>query len=197
MGHPQNAREQAMSDRIRELEGMLGQKDQAIKDLQVALADAEARAYGGIRGASGRSSSPRGVSQRASAPGSSRAGSAKGLRSPRRSTSTKQLRAGSGLDASSSYDSPVSWKYAAVDREDPIDVRLEEVYNASGARLQFQRINRGFYRFGSSALVEMDIINHKLNARTEDDGWNRGKFGPVEKYLVYREGIERGKDSSL
>merc|ERR1719456_1936368 len=85
--------------------------------------------------------------------------------------------------------------YGAIDPEDPIDVRLEEFYNSTGSAIQFKRINKGFYRFGDS-IVELDIINHKLMARTED-GWNRGKFGPIEKFLMYYENIEREKAGIL
>jgi len=76
-----------------------------------------------------------------------------------------------------------------VDRDDPIDVRLEEIHNASYSLIPFKRISNGFYRFGG-ATVELRIINHKLMAQTED-GWNRGKFGTVEKFLVHYEPIER------
>jgi len=86
-------------------------------------------------------------------------------------------------------------RYSASDQDDPIDVRLEEFYNSTGSAIQFRRINRGFYRFGDT-IVELDIINHKLMARTED-GWNRGKFGPVEKFLMYYENIEREKAGIL
>eukprot|EP00929_Paragymnodinium_shiwhaense_P009004 TRINITY_DN11300_c0_g1_i1.p1 TRINITY_DN11300_c0_g1~~TRINITY_DN11300_c0_g1_i1.p1 ORF type:complete len:290 (+),score=48.08 TRINITY_DN11300_c0_g1_i1:120-989(+) len=88
-------------------------------------------------------------------------------------------------------DSKPRVKYTAVDQEDPIDIRLEEFYNSTGSAVPFKRINRGFYRFGDS-IVELDIINHKLMACTED-GWNRGKFGPIEKFLMYYENIEREK----
>lgn len=88
-------------------------------------------------------------------------------------------------------DSKPAVRYQAVDQDDPIDVRLEEFYNSTGSAVQFRRINRGFYRFGDS-IVELSIINHKLMARTED-GWNRGKFGAVEKFLVHFEDIEREK----
>jgi len=88
-------------------------------------------------------------------------------------------------------DSKPAVKYSAVDPEDQIDVRLEEFYNSTGSAVQFKRINRGFYRFGDS-IVELQIINHKLMACTED-GWNRGKFGPIEKFLMYYENIEREK----
>merc|ERR1719272_2015644 len=92
-------------------------------------------------------------------------------------------------------DSKPVIRYAAVAGDDPIDVRLEEYYNSTGSAIQFRRINRGFYRFGDS-IVELDIINHKLMARTED-GWNRGKFGPIEKFLMYYENIEREKAGVL
>lgn len=83
-------------------------------------------------------------------------------------------------------------RYQAADPEhDAIDVRLEEFYNSTGSAIQFRRINRGFYRFGDT-IVELDIINHKLMARTED-GWNRGKFGPIDKFMDHYENIEREK----
>mmetsp|Transcript_62368 Transcript_62368/g.122697 ORF Transcript_62368/g.122697 Transcript_62368/m.122697 type:complete len:266 (+) Transcript_62368:172-969(+) len=82
-------------------------------------------------------------------------------------------------------------RYAAADQDDPVDVRLEEFYNSTGSAVPFRRINRGFYRFGQT-VTELDIINHKLMARTED-GWNRGKFGPIEKFIAYYENIERRK----
>merc|ERR1711935_982740 len=83
--------------------------------------------------------------------------------------------------------------YVAVDPNDPIDVRLEEFYNGTGSRIAFHRINHGFYRFGNTT-VELDIINHKLMAKTEDEyNWNRNKFGPIEKFLATYENIEREK----
>mmetsp|Transcript_21078 Transcript_21078/g.60949 ORF Transcript_21078/g.60949 Transcript_21078/m.60949 type:complete len:268 (+) Transcript_21078:50-853(+) len=84
---------------------------------------------------------------------------------------------------------PPAQPYAAVDPADPVDVRLEEIYNRSGASLPFKRINKGFYRFGDT-LVELDIINSKLMARTED-GWNRGKFGMIEKLISHYDRLER------
>lgn len=84
-----------------------------------------------------------------------------------------------------------SVRYTVFDPNDPVDVRLEEFYNSTGSAVQFRRINHGFYRFGET-IVELNIINHKLMARTED-GWNRNKFGPIEKFLMYYENIEREK----
>ena len=52
-----------------------------------------------------------------------------------------------------------------------------------------RRINKGFYQFGTTS-AELDLVNHKLMART-DDGWNRGTFGPVDKFLGVYENIER------
>jgi len=148
-------REQALEQRVRELESIIVQKDQVIKELQLSLS----KAY----------------------PAEKKVASGK-VRSPGRSAS-------SGFRKVS--DSKPIIRYSATDQEDPIDVRLEEFYNSTGSAIQFQRINRGFYRFGDS-IVELDIINHKLMARTED-GWNRGKFGPIEKFLMYYENIEREK----
>lgn len=102
-------------------------------------------------------------------------------------------RTGSGFRKLSA--SKPSVRYQAADQDDPIDVRLEEFYNSTGSSVPFHRINRGFYRFGET-IVEVDIINHKLMARTED-GWNRGKFGPVEKFLGFYENIEREKAGIL
>lgn len=102
-------------------------------------------------------------------------------------------RTGSGFRKLSA--SKPSVRYQAGDQDDPIDVRLEEFYNGTGSAIPFHRINRGFYRFGET-IVEVDIINHKLMARTED-GWNRGKFGPVEKFLGSYENIEREKAGIL
>lgn len=79
--------------------------------------------------------------------------------------------------------------YEAVTRNDPVDVRLEEFYNSTNSAIQFQRINRGWYKFGST-LVELEIVNHKLMAKT-DEGWNRGKYGDIEKFLCTFEPIER------
>jgi len=148
-------REQALEQRVRELESIIVQKDQLIEELQLSL-------------------SKRYPAEKKAAPGK--------VRSPGRSGS-------SGFRKVS--DTKPIIRYSARDQEDPIDVRLEEFYNSTGSAIQFQRINRGFYRFGDS-IVELDVINHKLMARTED-GWNRGKFGPIEKFLMYYENIEREK----
>lgn len=82
-------------------------------------------------------------------------------------------------------------RYEVVDQDDPIETRLEAFYNSTGSSIQFYRINQGFYRFGET-IVALDIINHKLMARTED-GWNRGKFGAIERFLAQYENIEREK----
>lgn len=152
------SREQVLEYRVRELEALVNQKDQIIKELQAALS----ASGNGSRGATGQ-------------------GASKKAKSPERS--------GSGFRKVS--DSKPVIRYTAVDQDDAVDVRLEEFYNSTGSAIQFRRINRGFYRFGDS-IVELDIINHKLMARTED-GWNRGKFGPIEKFLMYYENIEREK----
>jgi hypothetical protein len=149
-------REQALEQRVRELESLLASKEKTIQELQAAL--------GGKGGNKGSNSK---------------------VRSPGRT--------GSGF-RKVNESKPVI-RYNAQDQDDPIDVRLEEFYNSTGSAIQFRRINRGFYRFGDS-IVELDIINHKLMARTED-GWNRGKFGPVEKFLMYYENIEREKAGIL
>jgi len=79
--------------------------------------------------------------------------------------------------------------YTALARTDPIDVRLEEFYNNTNSAVPFQRINKGWYKFGKTQ-VELEIINHKLMAKT-DEGWNRGKYGDIEKFVITFEPIER------
>lgn len=74
---------------------------------------------------------------------------------------------------------------------DPIDLRLQEFYNGTASAIQFKRINTGYYLFGTTS-VELDIVNRKLLARTED-GWNRGKFGSIERFINRYESIEREK----
>lgn len=78
--------------------------------------------------------------------------------------------------------------YKCVARDDQVDGSLECWYNQTSSEIDFKRINRGVYMFGSTQ-VEIDVINHKLMARTED-GWNRGKYAPIEKFLATYEPIE-------
>lgn len=106
-------------------------------------------------------------------------------------TKASPKKAAMGTGFQKLLDSKPEVPYTATDPNDPVDVRLEEFYNSIGSAVQFRRINHGFYRFGET-IVELTIINHKLMARTED-GWNRSKFGPIEKFLMYYEAIEREK----
>lgn len=157
-------REMTLEQRVRELEAVVDQKDSTIKALQSALT-----AAGGKFPTKPSNNSFLG----------------KGKVQPRNAgvggRSRKVEVAGS----------KPSTPYQAVDQDDPIDVRLEEFFNSTNSQIQFRRINRGFYRFGET-VVELDLINHKLMAMTED-GWNRQKFGPIEKFLVHYESIEREK----
>eukprot|EP00450_Noctiluca_scintillans_P033385 CAMPEP_0194551352 /NCGR_PEP_ID=MMETSP0253-20130528/96180_1 /TAXON_ID=2966 /ORGANISM="Noctiluca scintillans" /LENGTH=467 /DNA_ID=CAMNT_0039398809 /DNA_START=35 /DNA_END=1438 /DNA_ORIENTATION=- len=82
-------------------------------------------------------------------------------------------------------------KYKSVDSKDPVDVQLEKFYNATSSAVPFKRINKGFYRFGETTL-ELKIVNGKLMVQTED-GWNRGKFGAIEKFMGSYESSEREK----
>lgn len=148
-------REQALEQKLAELEALVSSKDQEIKDLHGMLAKA-------------------------------------GLKPP--SPDAKKVRQRDRVAAGGFRkvaESEPSSPYEAADQDDPVDMRLEEFYNSTGSAVSFRRINRGFYRFGET-IVELNIINHKLMARTED-GWNRSKFGPVEKFLMYYENIEREK----
>lgn len=177
-------REQALEQRVRELEHILGQKDAQIKELQAALSKAGVKvSIGGSIGAGGLQARGPGAPQvvvPAAATGAA-AGQTK-VRSPGR-TGSSGFRKISGSKPNNEYQ--------AADQDCQIDVRLEEWYNSTGSAVPFRRINRGFYRFGDT-IAELDIINHKLMARTED-GWNRGKFGPIDKFMMYYENIEREK----
>jgi len=167
------SREQTLEQRVRELEQLLGQKDAQIKDLQAALSKA------------GASKASPGTSGGASGAGGTGAAGQPPARSPGRAGNN-----GSGGLRKPSGARP-SARYTAADQDCQIDVRLEEWYNTTGSAVPFRRINRGFYRFGDT-IAELDVINHKLMVRTED-GWNRGKFGPIEKFMMYYENIEREK----
>ncbi|CAE8641440.1 unnamed protein product [Polarella glacialis] len=115
-----------------------------------------------------------------------------GMKVPALSGDAKKARArdrGTGFKKLS--ESQPAVPYEAFEQEDPVDMRLEEFYNGTGSAIPFRRINKGFYKFGET-ILELNIINHKLMARTED-GWNRNKFGPIEKFVMYYENIEREK----
>ncbi|EER17620.1 hypothetical protein Pmar_PMAR023537 [Perkinsus marinus ATCC 50983] len=71
---------------------------------------------------------------------------------------------------------------------------VEEFYNSTSSAVPIRRINRKCYAFGCTQ-VEINIVNGKLLVRTED-GWNNGKYGAIEKFLVHYEPIERGRASS-
>eukprot|EP00392_Amoebophrya_sp_AT5.2_P009427 g9455.t1 len=88
-------------------------------------------------------------------------------------------------------DQRVKVPYTPLDTRDPVDNRLAEFYNSTGSAVPFVRINKGFYKYGHS-LVELEIVNHKLMAKTED-GWNRGKFGAIEKFMSAYEPLERDR----
>lgn len=74
-------------------------------------------------------------------------------------------------------------------RGDEIDNRLADVYNQTNSAVQFRRINKGVYIYGT-LQVEVAIINHKLMVK-DDGGWNRGNFGPIEKFLHSNENAQR------
>lgn len=148
------AREQALEQKLAELEALVTRKDQEIKELHSMLAKA-------------------------------------GLKPPSPSVKVRQRDRVAVGGFRKVAESEPQVPYEAQDQDDPVDMRLEEFYNSTGSAVSFRRINKGFYRFGDT-IVELNIINHKLMARTED-GWNRSKFGPVEKFLMYYENIEREK----
>merc|ERR1719247_2962299 len=80
-------------------------------------------------------------------------------------------------------------KYKAAVKGDVLDSSLEDWYNTTNSRIPFKRINRGFYRFGETNCT-IELINNKLMAKTED-GWNRGKFAQMDKFLAQYEPVER------
>jgi len=167
------ARELELEKKLRELESMLDQKNREIKDLRSALQ------RGGGRGTQStdtfRDNGRYGGSLKksTSSPGASK-------RSGRPTNNRSPLMEGKPTHA-----------YQALDLEDPVDTRLEEFYNSTNSVIPFRRINRGFYRFGST-ICELKIINNKLMACTED-GWNRGHFAPVDKFMTYYEPLERDR----
>lgn len=75
-----------------------------------------------------------------------------------------------------------------------IDQKLADIYNQTASSIPFKRINKGCYLFGT-LQVDVQIINHKLMVRS-DDGWNRGNFGPVEKFIHANEHSELTKITS-
>lgn len=197
---PRTTREVALAQRVVEQEHRVLAQDKEIRELEIALesfyglpeeevlsprsAELARRSQaersigpepvGGVRGgASTKTSRPR--SPRTSKSNAGQAGQ-RGMEMPNttHAAETKPLKL-----------------YKAVDRHDPIDVRLEEYYNGTCSAVPFKRINRGFYRFGDTTL-ELKIVNSKLMVQTED-GWNRGKFGSIEKFMITYETIEREK----
>merc|ERR1719350_1631473 len=118
-------------------------------------------------------------------------GSPRSPRSPKSPGPLTTGRVGKSFDNFGMQQPKPARKYKATDRKDVVDVRLEEFYNATSSQVPFRKVNKGFYRFGDTTL-ELKIVNQKLMAQTED-GWNRGKFGPIEKFMVCYETIEREK----
>jgi len=155
---------------VRELEYIIEQKNAEIQQLQARLASKE----GGS--------------------GTGRAGDQNMRRHPSAPSSPQAPRRTGNRNAPVDDAGPMI-AYTAVDQDDPVDIRLEEYYNSTNSAIPFRRINRGFYRFGET-ICELKIINHKLMAATED-GWNRGKFGPIEKFMTHYENIEREKAGLL
>jgi len=164
-------REQMLEQKNRELENIIAQKDRDIQDI-IAQKDRDIQEL---------QQQLQIVNQRL------KQTTGKEVRSPR----VSGMSGGGRNNLQMGGDSKPMMPYQCVAPDDPTDQRLEEFYNSTGSAIQFRRINRGFYRFGET-IVELDIINHKLMGRTED-GWNRGKFGPVERFLKEYENIERDK----
>jgi len=164
------ARMQMLERKVKELEKVVEQKNAEIQSLQAKLAGKEGEK-------------------------SNRTGDAKRSGRSAPSSSPQPARRSQNRGSSPAPDARPMVPYSALDQTDPVDVRLEEYYNASASAIPFRRINRGFYRFGET-IVELKIINHRLMAATEE-GWNRGKFGNIEKFMAHFETIEREKAGLL
>lgn len=164
---PLSQRAKGLEQKAKELEALCAERDQTIAMLRAQILEVR-----GGEGATERSRRTRSASPQAS-------GRRSGSTSPR------------GRGGRAPDDAPTGpvVPYRVVAPTDDIDVRLEEFYNKTNSAVPFKRINRGFYKFGGT-LVELDIVNLKLVARTED-GWNRGKFSAIERFLQVYEEIER------
>eukprot|EP00928_Gymnodinium_smaydae_P090359 TRINITY_DN7417_c0_g1_i1.p1 TRINITY_DN7417_c0_g1~~TRINITY_DN7417_c0_g1_i1.p1 ORF type:complete len:534 (-),score=87.53 TRINITY_DN7417_c0_g1_i1:88-1575(-) len=84
--------------------------------------------------------------------------------------------------------------------KDDIDEKLMDYAARTNSRIQFRRLNRGWYQFraedGEDRHVELSVVNGKLMARVEpstyDPGWNNGKLGSVERFLAFYASIASG-----
>lgn len=80
--------------------------------------------------------------------------------------------------------------------EDEVDAKLNDYLATSPhCRLEFRRLNRGWYEFRrideerpETRCVEMTMVNGKLMVRleptTHDAGWNHGKLGPIDRFVM-------------
>lgn len=80
--------------------------------------------------------------------------------------------------------------------EDEVDAKLNDYLASSPhCRLEFRRLNRGWYEFRridddrpETCCVEMSMVNGKLMVRleptTHDSGWNHGKLGPIDRFVM-------------
>lgn len=81
--------------------------------------------------------------------------------------------------------------------KDDVDARLHIFLEQGNCGIHFKRLNKGWYNFRriedapspQDRAVELSIINGKLMARLEasqhEPGWNKSKFGPIERFVAY------------
>eukprot|EP00746_Dinoflagellata_sp_MGD_P030997 gnl/MRDRNA2_/MRDRNA2_173627_c0_seq1.p1 gnl/MRDRNA2_/MRDRNA2_173627_c0~~gnl/MRDRNA2_/MRDRNA2_173627_c0_seq1.p1 ORF type:complete len:538 (-),score=82.43 gnl/MRDRNA2_/MRDRNA2_173627_c0_seq1:15-1562(-) len=71
--------------------------------------------------------------------------------------------------------------------KDEIDQRLLDFLKETGCPMKFKRVNKGFYDT-EGHHVELSVISGKLMVKLEgtsvDQQWNRGKFGPIERFIA-------------
>jgi len=87
--------------------------------------------------------------------------------------------------------------YTATRRDDPVDTRLEEIFNGIASHVKVTRINQGLYMFGH-LQCELKIINSKMLVKVEameqqKPAWNFCKFGHFERFLSFIENECYGK----
>uniref|UniRef100_A0A7S2AIG0 Uncharacterized protein n=1 Tax=Alexandrium andersonii TaxID=327968 RepID=A0A7S2AIG0_9DINO len=98
---------------------------------------------------------------------------------------------------SRSKESPPGTSRPASAKGDEVDARLLDYVARSQCSLQFKRLNRGFYAFKradepgpipADRTIEISIVNGKLMVKMEpsshDPGWNNGKAGPIERFVL-------------
>lgn len=103
---------------------------------------------------------------------------------------TPSMSARSTTPIVSASNAPLSRQPERKPRErrpkDEIDLRLLEFLKETHCPMRFKRVNKGFYDT-EGHHVELSVISGKLMVKLEgtsvDLQWNRGKFGPIERFI--------------